>query len=507
MSSVRNKILIFFIGYLILQLLLTKNYIGTADEGTHAIIGLFYKDFIYNLKNFSSTNDAISFTINYLVKYPKISIYYPPLYHLLLATAFIVKESVIVIRVLNIILTILASYTIYKLSYEFFENEKISLLSSLFFLNFSIIFYYADKVMIDITQILIFSLVLWYYIKLRKSKKLKTKNIVVLSFLLSLSFLTKFYSIFLPIIILIDSFITSKNFFKNMIFSLILSGLIISPYVFFYYKFNLFRLTLDKSMTSFASNIVYFDVFSNFGIFIGFFVVFSLIYFLYKNRKEYIFFIWFFIPLLILLYLKNNDPRFAFILMPFYSISCGFTFVSMKKWFKSKKKRDVLIGFVTCLLLLQLIHNVYLNSREILYSVEDIMKQIEKDGNTLILSDNPVYSSVFVFYGRLNGVPGNIIRPCIFWENSLTKELLNEWGIRYIIDQEKNISDELINKFKLKLMWEKEVDGKILRLFEVEGKVNKVGCNFVCILNGKVCKNQKISEIESMIKRNIHVMK
>jgi hypothetical protein len=487
--------------------LLTKNYIDSSDEGTHAIIGLFYKDLIFNLKNFHSINEIVTFAINYLVKYPKISIYYPPLYHSLLAITFIIQENVLTIRVLNIVLTILASYTIFKLSHEFFENEKLSFLSALFFLSFSIIFYYADKVMIDIAQILTFSLALWYYVKLKKSKKIDIKNIVVLSLLISLSFLTKFYSIFLPIIILIDSFISDKKFFKNMIFCLILSGLIVSPYAFFYYKFNLFKLTLDKSTSTFANNLVYFDIFSNFGIFLGFFVVFSLIYFFYKNRRNYIFFIWFFIPLLLLLYLKNDDVRFSFILMPIYSISCGFTFINMKKWFKSKKLGNVLTILVLFLLLLQLIDNIYLNSKGGLYSVDDIMKQIRKDGNVLILSEYPVYSSAFIFYGRLNNIQGNIIRPCIFWENNLTKELLNEWGVRYIIDQKNNINNELIDKFKLNLIWEKKVNDNNLRLFEIEGNVNKVDCNFVCIFNGKVCKNQNFSDIKSMINRNVYITK
>ena len=504
--TLKDKILIFFIAYFALQLLITDNYISTSDEGTHAIIGLFYKDLIYNLKNFHSLNDIIKFGINYLVKYPKISLYYPPLYYVFLAIAFMIQESVIVVRILNILLTLLTSYIIYKLSYEFFEKEWPSVLSSIFFLSFSLIFFYADKIMIDTTQILLFSTALLYYVKIKKMKvqDIRTKNIVLLSILVSLSFLVKFYSIFLPIIILIDSFLKDKKFFKKIVISLILSGLIVSPYVFLYYKTNLYKMTFGKSLYEYSSNLVYFDVFLNFGIFLGLFVSISTAYFFYKNRKHYLFFIWLFIPLIVLLFLGNKSPRYAFILMPIYAMACGFTLSKIKEW-SASKKRNLLIIIIIVLLVLQMSYNVYENSKDVIYPVDEVMKPIKKEGNILILSEDPVYSSIFTFYGRINQVPGNIIRPCFFWKNNLTKESLNDWDIRYIIDQENNISDELINSLNLQNLWEKTTENKTFRLFETMGNISKVDCNFICVFNDKVCKDQSITDVIKLINKNVYI--
>jgi hypothetical protein len=502
----KNKILIFFVSYFILQLLITNNYISTSDEGTHAIIGLFYKDLIYNLKNFHSLNDMIKFGINYLVKYPKISLYYPPIYYVFLAVAFMIQESVIVVRILNILLTLLTAYTIYKLSHEFFEKEWPSVLSSIFFLSFSLIFFYADKIMIDTTQILLFSVALLYYVKVKKMKvkDVHVKNIILLSILISLSFLVKFYSIFLPIIILIDSFLKDKKFFKKIVISLILSGLIVSPYVFLYYKTNLYKMTFGKSLYEYSSNLVYFDVFLNFGIFLGIFVGISIIYFFYKNRKNYLFFIWLFIPLIFLLFLGNKSPRYAFILMPIYAMACGFTLSKIKEW-SASQKRNILIILVIVLLVLQMFYNVYTNSKNVTYPVDEMMKTIKKDDNILILSEEPVYSSIFTFYGRTNQVPGNIIRPCFFWKNKLTEESLNNWGIKYIIDQENNVSDELIDSLNLQKVWEKTTENQTFRLFEKMGNISKVDCNFVCAFNDKVCKNQSISDVIKLINKNIYL--
>jgi hypothetical protein len=360
--------------------------------------------------------------------------------------------------------------------------------------------------MIDILQILTFSLVLWYYVKLKKKdvRNLNFKNLLILSVLISLSLLTKFYSIFIPIIILIDSFIYNKKFFKKIFFSLVLSFFMILPYAYLYFKFHMYELTLGKAITPWESSLVYFDFLANFGIFLGFFVIFSLIYFFYKNRKKYIFFIWFFIPLAVLVYLKNSDPRYAFILMPIYAMSCGFTFIELKKSLKSRLKKYILIGLVSCLIILQLVYNIYANLQKEYYPVDEIMKSIKKDGNVLLLSDDPVYSSIFIFYGRINKVPGNIIRPCVFSKSNLTSDFLQEWGIKYIIDQKNILNKTFIKELNLSIDLEKKVDKTSLTLFEVQGEVNKIDCNFVCIFLGKVCKNESFSEIAPLINKNIY---
>jgi len=491
------------IGYFILQFFLSNNLAMNSDEGTHALTGLFYKDMIFNLKNFHSINDIVTFGINYVVRYSKVTLYYPPLYHILLVMVFLTKENIMIARILNILITIVTSYVIYKLVYECFENKKISFFSLIFFLSFSIIFFYANKVMIDVLQILTFSLVLWYYFKLRKKQTIRFKNLLVLSILIALSLLTKFYSVFIPIIILIDSFIQNKRFFIKILLSLFLAFLLISPYIYLYYKFHMSNLVIGKAVTPWESSLVFFDIFRNFGLFLGFFVAFSLFYFFYKNRKNYIFFIWLLIPLIVLLLLKNADPRYGFILMPIYAMSCGFSFTEIERRLKGLKK-NILIVFIFSIIVLQIIQDSYQNSQGPNYPVDDIMKAVKKNGNILIMSEDPVYSSVFMFYGRINEVPGNMIRSCVFSQSNLTNDFLNDWGIRYIIDQENDLNDGLVKSLNLSLVLEKNTGGVSMRLFESNGEIKEVDCNFVCILMGKVCKNASFREIIPLINKNIY---
>jgi hypothetical protein len=265
----------------------------------------------------------------------------------------------------------------------------------------------------------------------------------------------------------------------------------------------MYKLVIGKALTPWENSLVFFDIFRNFGVFLGFFVVFSLIYFFYKNWKNYIFIIWFIIPLVVLVALKNSDPRYGFILMPIYAMSCGFTFTEIGKKIRRSKKA-IFVLFIFSLIILQIINNSLINSQGPNYPADEIMKSTKKDGNILILSEDPVYSSVFMFYGRVNKVPGNMVRPCILFQNKLTVDFLRQWGIRYIIDQENVLNESLIKSLNLTIVLEKNVDKISLRLFEVHGEISSTDCNFVCILMGKVCKNENFLEIIPLINKNIY---
>jgi hypothetical protein len=145
----------------------------------------------------------------------------------------------------------------------------------------------------------------------------------------------------------------------------------------------------------------------------------------------------------------------------------------------------------------QFVSNVFNNYHTFVYPVDELTKMIQKDGNVLVLSENPVYSSVYMFYGRINHTKGNFIRPCILDKNSLTEDFLNEWGIKYMIDQNNTIDDETKSSLKLNLVEEKISENYQFRLFETEVN-NKVDCNYVCRLEGKVCKDQGITGFISL---------
>ena len=169
MKKTNFCILLFLVIFFSIQLTIPQNYTFNADEPTHALLGLFYKDLILNIGKFHSFDDIKIFAVNYIIKYPKISAYFPPLYHLLIASFFLIGESLFLIRILNIFLAILTSFIIYKLSFELVSQKNIALLSAIFFLSFSLVFYYTDKIMVDILQILTFSSVLLFYLKFNQN--------------------------------------------------------------------------------------------------------------------------------------------------------------------------------------------------------------------------------------------------------------------------------------------------------------------------------------------------
>jgi len=254
----------------------------------------------------------------------------------------------------------------------------------------------------------------------------------------------------------------------------------------------------------------YKSIFIPFSFFVAFSIVYSGIYYLYKlyrNRKDILFLLWFIIPLIILIYLRNVDPRFAFILMPIYSMSCGFTLVNLEKWLTSDSKKNVFVIFIIMILILQLIYNFLINYQETLYPIDEMMKLTKGEGNILILSDSPVYSSVYIFYGIINNVQGNIIRPCTLDKHNISKDFLKEWGVKYIIDQENNLTENMVKKMDLKNIWSQEVDEHVLRLLETEIDVKPYNCNYICVLGNMVCENQTLSEIKELINKNVYITK
>jgi hypothetical protein len=493
-----RKVVTILIFYFFLQLFLSQFNELQSDEGTHALISIFYNGIIKNAINFHSIDAIKTYTFDFVLKYPKISPYYPPLYHLLLAATFFINKSVFVLRVFNILITILTGLVIFEVGKEFELKENGALIGLIFFLIFSTIFHYADIVMIDILQILTFTLGLLYYIKIGGKKKLDSKNIFILGILLVLAFSTKFYSIFLPVIMLVDAIFNNRKIIMSLILSMLISLAILSPYLYFYFKFNIYKLTISLSNTPFKSNWVYFDIFSNFGIFAGFFVAISIIWFLYKNRKNVLVLSWFFIPLIVLLYLNNKDFRFAFILIPLFSVSCGsfFNYLNEIKWKK--------LALIVLLIIIssQLIYDVYLKLQGSGYIADKVIKSIEKNDNILITSEVPIHSAVYMFYGDLYNVSGNFIRPCVLAKKNITKDFLDGWGIRYIIEQNNTLNDTNIASLNLNLI--EKIENKGIRLFEYKAEAG-VDCNFICLLNGKICRGDGFSKILNLINNRVKV--
>ena len=166
-----NKHLLFlFFCFFVIKLLTTQNYLWNADEGTHVLIGAFLRDLSKNIINFRSLDEILNFATNFVVKYPKLAPYYPPLYHLILAGILFLGNYVIILRIYGVIISLLTAFIIYKILLKLKYKEKTALLCSLIFLSFSSMFYYSDKVTMDVFQILTFTFGLLIYLDIKTKK-------------------------------------------------------------------------------------------------------------------------------------------------------------------------------------------------------------------------------------------------------------------------------------------------------------------------------------------------
>ncbi|MBS3052184.1 MAG: glycosyltransferase family 39 protein [Candidatus Aenigmarchaeota archaeon] len=487
-------IITIFLLFLLIRLLITQNYVWGADEGTHLLIGFFIKDIISNLKNFDSIKDLANFATNFVVKYPKVTPSYPPIYHIFIASILFFSENIIVLRIFNIVILLLTSYIIYLISKEIIKDEKYSILGIVIFLTFSSMFHYADKIMTDIIQILVFSLTIFYYIKLKNKKSTNKIEYIKLGVLLAVSMLTKFFSFFLYPIIFLDSILSNKKLLKYIILAFVVSFIILSPYGFLVWKFKLYKLIVHIATTPFGSKLRYFDLNLNFGYILGPFVAISLIYFMLKNHKNYFYFIWLLIPMITFMLFADSDNRFAFLLMPIYIISSVYSIKELSNKYKKYNKIIFLIFFA--LIFAQTVINIKNNYIKERYPVNEIMNITKTGGNVLILSENPIFSSIYVLYGRINNIEGNVIRPCIFWENNLSKKLLNDWGIEYIIDQKNNMNKK---ELEIEKIFEGRANNEIFILYKNK-KFNNIDCNYICILKGELCKNDGLNTVLELIK-------
>ena len=87
------------------------------------------------------------------------------------------------------------------------------------------------------------------------------------------------------------------------------------------------------------------------------------------------------------------------------------------------------------------------------------------------------------------------------WENNLTHDFLEEWGVKYLIDQNDMIDDKTKNSLNLSLTTIKESKNYRIRIFETDVE-KEVNCNYICRLEGKICEEQGFSGLLSLINKS-----
>jgi hypothetical protein len=503
-----NIILIsIIIAFFIECLLLIPNSQPGADEGTHNLLGLFFFDFFHEwMKSPTFSVDKIyDYFINYLIYYPKLSLYYPPLLYIILSLMFNVFGISFFVGSLTILLfSVAVVFMIFLFSKKHLNSSEISLISSLIYVLSPAVIFLSIKTLIDIPLLFFFLATMYSYLVAISTNK--AKWFLTSAIFFALGFLTKWNIVLVAPIIFIYTLFDFRKSIKKLILSFLLVGVLLSPYLYLAFKFNIpvivFKVPVeagivenDPQWTSLQGWLYYLIQLSNSYLSFPLLIIslITLIFYARKKEKHWkLFLLWFVIGYLFFTWLQNKDPRYILIIFP----SLIFPFVS----FVSSLKKEVKLVSVSLVSFILIISSFYYIESNFNYKIDfnSVTSQIKKEGNVLVASENSwFYSSSFMF--NLASKEGRFLRkvyrPCVLDKTDL-KSLLNNEGIRYVIVAEpvrdvymKNFEE--INKTQ-QLHIVSNIEGKnvnviIYENFDYHNSISK--CNYVCVLNEWMCLN------------------
>ena len=199
--------------------------------GYYVVINDFFAD-----PKFAENNEVVLPTV-----------FMPPLYlYFIYVTKFIsfgILNLVDLIITLQIFISLVSIYIFYELV-KFFEKDQVALIAATIFSLFPLNVWVVSQISSITLQILLILLFLFFLIKFKRNKKIN--NLIYFSLISGCLMLTRGeFFIFYLFTIIYFYFFLEKNF-KNLIFSVILAILVLSPYL--YRNYNLFNeLTLTKS--------------------------------------------------------------------------------------------------------------------------------------------------------------------------------------------------------------------------------------------------------------------
>lgn len=496
MKSLEIYFLIFLVIYAsIIVYTFTIRTLG-ADEGTHLLLGLFYRD----LSRFMIRNGifhAYDFGTNYLVYYPKLTITYPPLYHSIISLGFNFIVSEYVGKFITLMFSIGTIFLTYKIG-EILFDKKVGLISALLLTFSPAIISLSGVVMIDIPIFFFFMLTLWVYLKAFKFKK--TIYFILGGITLALGFLTKWNII--PIVPILIVYIVTKRkhlkreVFKKFILSLILSLVILLPYLVLVYKLDILKLMLtgpvsagfregDPQANTLAGWLWYPSVlFSQLTPQIALFCIIALVLIIKKKVDNWkLLLTWFLAFYIIFTVVPNKDGRFVISYLPVFIFSLSYFL--METPFKYKNI------FLVFLILSEVSVAFYFLPRYY-YPIDQIAETVYKNtkGNVALVSEDGIHSAAFMFH--LAKLDRNrtimVYRPCVF--NNKTEgeiqQFLKERNIYYLVLVEDGDYYENFEKIKNVQLEKEFFYAKLYRYEMFDGKGTKK-CNYICLTQEEIC--------------------
>ena len=479
-----DKILVTYTSVFFVLLLSTINLTSIrADEGTHSLLALFYKDILTkSVRNLDlSFEHMYEFGISYLIHYPKLQVFYPPLYHFLIGFFFypIFGISVFSARLTTIIMTTLSVIIFYLVTKEFF-NRKVSFVATLLFSLFPITLSYGRLVMMEFTAIFFILLSLYFYQKAWKSDK--NKYYILTSIVVLLAIMSKRPGFLLVPIYSLHILYRKK--WKNLISFLIPVRVLFTPYILFLRKIGGLEVSSSiYSMYAFQS----LDTWKYFFTFP--FILLLMFLFFYQNYriwkgKEKFFILWFLIFFIGVFFISFKPRYFHYFLIPVFMIS--------GKCLRKIKKRWLclfLIGYIVLSVTLTVLD--WEKYPEIEKISTTIHSTLPKNGNVAMISETSYkFSSAFTFY--LARVDENktifFYRPCLFYNKTRGEilDLFEKNNVFYVIAIPKIEGYENVKKINEIL---ELVESGPIELYKVKNFVQKQRkyCNYICLTEQEIC--------------------
>jgi len=507
------QILTILIFYLCFNLYILNFSTPGADEATHSLLGLFYHDLLVDLIKHPtiSFNKIYNYGITYLTYYPKLSIYYPPLFHFLVAFSyFIFGISIFSAKLVQVGFSLLALFSVYLLGKKLFD-KKVALLSVIILMTSPIFVSVSREAFIDIALIFFFTITGFFYVQWLTNKK-KDKQYFILGILSgALGLITKWQFLIMFPILFLYTLLEHRRKFTKLLLAFFLTTLIACPYLYVSYKIGAFSLQVfhtsqvvyrretDLPWTEFGAWTFHAEslFLKQFLFPLSLFIVLSFLFYIWKGKKHKKFFlVWVLVFYLFFVYIPDKEVRFTMPYLQIFSIIFSIVFFGFIKHYKRYSK--LLCSLLIILIIAQFCYS-FINLRRLKEPIDDMISDIFEPGANIAIGvrSHNVYDSVFAFklakYDRDFRV--RLFRPC-----ELSIDALKQNGIKYIIitkpkgdaNQLSEILPEYIqeNIDSFETFREYEFDEEnFLVLVYKEYRPSERRCNYICLTEEWVCSN------------------
>jgi len=219
-----------------------------SDESRHAMDGVFIYDLVRDAPPF---NKILGYALQYYGCYPAIALgHYPPFFAVVEAVFFAVFGiSVFSARLTVLFFLILGAVFFYKLLRRIYpQNQRVVFYASLFYITTPFIIYYSKSVMLEIPALSMILASMYYFHRLI-SEPNKPKNAYLFSFYFIACLLTKQNTIFM-IAVFLSWFLWSKQYtlLRNRHIRISFMFLMVFIFVYFIYLWKINADNIARSI-------------------------------------------------------------------------------------------------------------------------------------------------------------------------------------------------------------------------------------------------------------------